>query len=504
MLTGYTAAATYAAEAPALAAGDALMARAAAGLADVLARHTPPTSRIAVLAGPGNNGADALYAAADLAERGYDVAAALTFDPEHATGAAVGAVHAAEDAGVLIGTGSDATGYAASAGTWVDGLAGIGLRPPARAPLAQLLTELTRLRADQPEPPVVFAVDLPSGVAADGGEVSGPVLAADHTVTFGAHKAAHLLPPTAHLCGRVHLIDIGIAEEFTRQDVAVHRVEGSDLAQWWPVPTSCDHKYTRGVVGLVTGSTAYPGAGVLSAGGALAAGPGMVRYLGQVPEMVLGAHPEVITQPGRVQAWVIGSGIPGRTNEARGVERALHEGMAAQVPIVVDAGGLDWVEVGHLAGTACTPRIVLTPHAGELAALLTRLGQPVDRSQVEADPRRWARAGSALTGASVVLKGAITVIVSGGQVFAQGEASPWLASAGTGDVLAGILGTVLAGWQARAEGGGEHTWPSLGHAIAGGVLVHGLAGARASGGGPITASDVVAHVANVIREQLAD
>src|SRR5699024_1844505 len=156
--------------------------------------------------------------------------------------------------------------------------------------------------------PLVVAVDLPSGLGADSGAAPGPVIAADHTVTFGGYKAAQFLPPAAYSCGHLHLIDIGIAREFTRQGAAVHRVEQPDLRRWCTRPGPRDQKYTRGVVGIVTGSGDYPAAATLSTHAALAAGPGMVRYLGEVPQGVIDAHPEVITQPDRVQAWVVGSG----------------------------------------------------------------------------------------------------------------------------------------------------------------------------------------------------
>ncbi len=505
MLTSYTAGSIYAAEAPALNAGVPLMARAALGLADVVERFSPAGAGVAVFAGKGNNGADGLYAAAHLARRGFAVTAVTALEaPEQSPAGA--ACEAAAEAGVrVVGWSGESVRRAASAEVWIDGLTGIGMRPPARGHLGELLELLASEHSGRPDPPLVFSVDLPSGLSADSGAVRGPVVPADHTVTFGGYKAVHFLPPAAPRCGRVHLIDIGIEESFTAQPVAVHRVQARDLTAWWPVPGVHDHKYTRGVVGMVTGSKDYPGAAVLSVHGALAAGPGMVRYLGEVPEYVIQAHPEVITRPGRVQAWVVGSGVAGRASSAvTAVQEALEAGLREDVPLVVDAGALEWVEGGTLAGRAITPRVVLTPHAGELAQLLTRCGIDATREDVESDPSYWARAAVENTGATVVLKGGITLICSPDATFSQADGTPWMASAGSGDVLAGVLGTVLAGWAVHADSGEAPTWPSFAHAVAGGVALHGLAGTRAARGGPTTASEVAAALTPTLRTLLAD
>lgn len=509
MLSAYTAASIYDAEAPALAAGEPLMARAARALADAVTRETPPGGRIAVFAGKGNNGADGLYAAAHLAREGRVVTVVTAFDAAADLGVTSAALAAAIEVGarVVDGEDDDAVRLAAEAQVWVDALTGIGMRPPARGRLGELLALLSRIRASAPaaQRPLVIAVDIPSGLGADSGAIPGPVLPADHTVTFGGFKAVQLLPPAAALCGQVQIVDIGIGAEFDRQPGAVHRVEEADLRRAWPRPGPSDHKYTRGVVGVVTGSDDYPGAAVLSAHGALGCGPGMVRYTGEVAEAVIRAHPEVITQPGRVQAWVVGSGITGRSSSAApGVETAIGEAMHAGVPVVVDAGALEWVERGAIAGFEATPRVVLTPHAGELAALLARCGVDAERGAIEADPGRWAVHAADITGASIVLKGGTTLIAAEGRVFSQADGTPWMATAGSGDVLSGVLGAVLAGWQIQQETGGRSTWPGLSHAIAAGVALHGFAGVAASRGGPTTASEIARELSPTIARILAD
>lgn len=501
MRYAYTAESTYAAEKPALDAGVDLMARAVAHVVDVVMAYAPQGSSVGVFAGGGNNGADALYAAAALARQGYPVRVALAFDPGAATDATAQALASVREAGIKIsGPGEELA--AVEADVWIDGVTGIGMTPPAKDNLAALLTELSRERTARR--PMVIAVDLPSGLGADSGAVDGPVLEADHTVTFGRARAAHFLPPAAYECGQLHVRDIGIDEDFAAQTPAVHRVEVDDLAGAWPMPGPRDHKYTRGVVGMVTGSAQYPGAAVLSVGGALACGPGMVRYLGGAGADVLRRHPEVVTQHGRAQAWVVGSGIAGHTSPvALMVERTIVAAMAHEVPLVVDAGALDWVAGSEIAGVPMTQKVVLTPHAGELTSVLVRAGEEVTREQIEADPATWARKAAKITGATVVLKGGITLIASGRELYSQADATPWMASAGTGDVLAGILGTILAGLQANIEQNREPAWTSIQQAVAGGVALHGLAGTHASGGAPISASEIPGGVSHVLRSLLA-
>lgn len=501
MLRSYSARTVYDVEAPFLARGAPLMDRAVAGLVDVIATHGPASGAISVFAGRGNNGADTLFAAAALASRGRVVKAVATFDPQASDLGVTGeAVVAATRAGVEIVDGKNdaAVGDALKARVWVDGLTGIGVDPPLRGNVGDIVTRLCAVRDDR-EDRVVFAVDLPSGIDVDTGRVPTPVLRADHTATFGGYKPAHFSPPGAYACGQIHLIDIGIGEGFARQSVAINRVEASDIGRWWPVPGVEDHKYTRGVLGMVAGSNDYPGAAFLSAQGALATGVGMLRYLGDVGD-VYRAHPEVVTQPGRVQAYVVGCGITGQdSHSAPAVADALGDAVAHNLPVVVDAGGLEWVRPGEIGGHKTSHRVVLTPHAGELAQMLNRCGHAVTRKEIEDDPLTWLEVAHQVTGATVVLKGNITLIASQDRVFSQADGTPWMATAGTGDVLAGIMGAMLAGWQAHPRS----AWPSLGHVVAGAVCLHGLAGRRASRGGPIAAGEIADWVPRVIAEVLS-
>ncbi len=194
---------------------------------------------------------------------------------------------------------------------------------------------------------------------------------------------------------------------------------------------------------------------------------------------MLATRPEAVAGDGRVQSWVLGPGVdPGDDEQAGRVRDALAAALGEGLPAVVDAGGLTLLP-DHLR-----PWVVVTPHAGELAALLAGRGEPVDRSGVEADPLRWARRAHDLTGATVLLKGPTTVVAgAGGSVWSQADAPAWLATAGAGDVLAGLLGTLLAGRSADVLAD-----PPLAAALAAAAaLVHGRAAHRASPGGPVHA-----------------
>lgn len=515
VIEAYTAADVRGAEEPLLAAergfAGGLMHRAATALAGVVrtelrARGSGVAGASVVgLVGRGNNGGDALHALAALAGRGA-AATAVALGPVHDGGLA--ALTAAGGRVLAVGDGApgepvwlgDAVAEAFTADVLLDGLLGIGARGGLRGPAAGLVELLDGLLAEAgPGAPTVVAVDVPSGIGVDDGAVPGPVLAADRTVTFGVPKPGLLLPPAAHLAGDLTVVDLGLRAGLEARGAvpAVRRLEAPDVAASWPVPGPEDHKYRRGVLGVLAGSVAYPGAAVLCVAGAQGAGAGMVRYLGPGPVAagVLAAHPEVVVGDGRAQAWVIGPGL----DDARlGVARerlgaALRDGL----PVVVDAGALEVLP--ERAESA-----VLVPHAGELATLLRGRGVEVDRAGVEAEPLRWTREAHERTGAVVLLKGAVTVVAGAadGVVWAQDDATPWLATAGAGDVLAGVLGALLAGLAARSPGerlGADE----LARAAAAAASLHGRAAVAASGGGPVTASRVAGAVPGVLAGLLA-
>lgn len=265
-----------------------------------------------------------------------------------------------------------------------------------------------------------------------------------------------------------------------------------DAARWIAVPTADDDKYTRGVLGVVTGSTEYPGAAVLGVEAAQRAGVGMVRYIGPraLRGAVLAHRPETVTVAGRVQAWLLGSGIDqGRRSFV--LIGDLEHALADRVPVVLDAGALD------LVGTHTAPTVI-TPHARELASLLTSHEIDASAEEVRADPATWAERAARELGVAVLLKGAVTHVCDpDGDRYTVTAPTHWLATAGSGDVLGGILGALVATHHAQLATDAE----ALTGLAATAAWVQGDAARRASaavGGGPVTALDIAAAVPAVI------
>lgn len=303
------------------------------------------------------------------------------------------------------------------------------------------------------------------------------------TVTFGALKPALVVGPAAALAGQVELVDIGL-RPWLRGTPALQVTEWSDVVQWWPELGAASEKYTRGVVGVATGSATYPGAAVLSVGGALAGPTGLVRYAGGARGEVLHQHPSVIATgrvagAGRVQAWVCGSGL-GTGEDAAAELRAV---LAAPVPVVLDADALTLLVDGSLADRlrGRDAPIVVTPHDREFTRLC---GEEPGADRVGAALRL-----AAWMNAVVLLKGDRTVIgTPDGRAYVNPTGTPALATGGTGDVLAGLLGSFLAAGVPADR------------AAAAAAYLHGLAGREAARSGPVTATDVVAGLRPVIAQ----
>ncbi|MEV0558093.1 NAD(P)H-hydrate dehydratase [Streptomyces sp. NPDC050597] len=450
----------------------ALMQRAAAGLAAACAELLGRVygGRVVLLVGSGDNGGDALYAGARLARRGAGVVAVLLApDRTHAGGLA-----ALRRAGGTAVRGADAAeAPIRRADLVVDGIVGIGgkggLRPDA-APLADLARES---RA------AVVAVDLPSGVEADSGEVRGAAVRADLTVTFGTHKPGLLVDPAKEYAGSVRLVDIGLS---LPDEAELEALQHADVAALLPVPGAESDKYRRGVVGIVAGSARYPGAAVLAVAGALRGGAGAVRYVGPAGDAVIARFPETLVsdgspeRAGRVQAWVAG---PGVGDDADSVAAVLK----SDVPVLVDADGLRLADRDVVR--ARTAPTLLTPHAGEAAALLG-----VSRDEVEGARLASVRELAAAYGATVLLKGSTTLVAEpgGGAVRVNSTGTSWLATAGSGDVLSGLTGSLLAAGLGAQDAGSV------------GAYLHGLAGRFAADGAPVGAYDV----ADAVREAWRD
>ena len=431
MDNGYTVAQVRAAEAAAMdvLGPDELMQRAAAGLAGAVLRRLRGGgaygASVLLVVGSGNNGGDALFAGARLAARGVAVCAWRTGASVHEAGWAAFVAAGGREL--------DAAGARARLPRQrlvIDGVAGIGSRPGLDAAVAAFAGACKDLRV-----PVV-AVDLPSGLEPEPPFADEPHFVADLTVTFGGYKLCQLVEPARSACGELELVDIGLE----LGEPAVSRWDAGDLAAAWPVPDARSDKYSRGVVGLDTGSVDYPGAAVLTAAGAVGAGAGMVRYLGPLPvaPRVLDRFPNVVVGQGRVQALVVGSGW-GERKDTGVVTRALKAG----VPMVVDADALR-----HLPTRGGHAAVVLTPHAGELARLLG-----VQREEIEANPLTAVRAAAERTGCTVLLKGATQYVATPGEtrVWLAVPGPGWSAQAGSGDVLAGACGALLAAGLAPFE-----------------------------------------------------
>ncbi|MFC7849285.1 NAD(P)H-hydrate epimerase [Arthrobacter sp. NPDC057388] len=493
MISAYTGTQIREAEKPLLDSGmgAVLMQRAARGMASAAIAELRSRGRrlygsgVVVLTGKGNNGGDGLFAAAYLAGRGMRTTAVLASATAHTDGLAAfrragGRVVELTDANA-----GELAALAGRADVVIDALLGTGAQGGLRGASADLIGQLSAGPHG-----LVVACDVPSGVDADTGEAAGPVLPADITVTFGGAKAGLLADPGADFTGRVVVVPIGIEDSLPWP--ALRRLEAADLAALLPRPARRAHKYSRGVLGVVAGSPAYPGAAVLACRGALAAGVGMVRYVGppEVGDLIRHSCPEVVCSTGKVaethvQAWLVGSGMDGSDEEEM---QRVRDAVDSGLPTVADAGALP------VLPDVLAPHVVLTPHAGELATLLQRLGAELDREAVEASTLAAVRRAAGLTEATVLLKGASTLVASPYQDFySQSEGTPWLATAGSGDVLAGIIGALLA--QVGSDVGRfrplgidpDERWAAI---AAMGASLHGLAGAAAAAGGPLTAGRI--------------
>lgn len=448
---------------------DALMQRAAEGLAGSL-DDVPSGARVLMLIGPGNNGGDALFAATHLLRRGvYVDLCALDADKVHPAGweAAVAAgAHAVDEPGDQ---------------PWVvDALFGIGARSALRGRAAELAARVASAH--------IISVDVPSGIDVDGGTLPGPAVRASRTVTFGTYKPGLLVSPAAEYAGSdvAELVDIGLDDHLgTPEFEALEPSDGAELAQHLFTASSVDkysvhkysvHKYSRGVIGVAAGSEQFAGAAHLTVSGALAGPAGMVRFLGdeQLVRRVVDRAPEVVASPersqlSRVQAWAVG---PGAGSDA---ENVLRTALGDRVPTVIDADAL-----ACLPGTLDAPA-VLTPHSGELARMLG-----IRRDDVDADTLTHGRAAAEQWNATVLLKGRRTCVFTPGEpVRVNLSGTPWLGTAGSGDVLSGLIGSMLA------TGMPPHEAASIS------AYLHGAAAVHANPGGPVVASQVASAIPNV-------
>lgn len=541
---------------------DALMVKAAEGVADAardLLRAPDSDELVIAFVGGGDNGGDSLYAAAFLSLDGYEVEAILLTDHPHERG-----LETARMAGVRMFNCEDDTAdqvvELARRGTlWIDGMVGTGVQGQLREPLRSIIAGLEKIRTDAPEPQViegptgesvykpgeaprdelskaptytrrVVAIDVHSGVATDDGSIPGPALRADIVVTMGAVKPALVLPPASYLHSEIRLVDLDLIFE---DEGETRTVNQSDFLETYPVPGPHDHKYTRGVVRLVTGSEQYPGAAVLGTLAAQNSGVGMVRLeTTDTPNLLaLQAAPGIVLGPGRSQSIAVGSGMDPEDQETRErIDVALSDAGADRVPIVIDAGALDVAARMVAAGDDFAELAIWTPHAGEAASVLSVLDdRKWKRKEVEQAPLLAARKLAELTGGIIVLKGGTTLIAGpNGLVYVQAQAPAWAGVAGSGDVLTGVIAARIAQQKAQFEQDPEASSKiSLQektnryvHAAATAVWLHGMAATAAAGlsydfpdnplaqrhpneiGGPIAAIDIARELPTVLKQAL--
>jgi hydroxyethylthiazole kinase-like uncharacterized protein yjeF len=448
-----------------------LMRRAAFGVAlqaaRMLAERTGGVAgrRVVLLVGAGNNGGDALWAGAFLRRRNVAVTAVL-LSPDRAHREGLAAFRKA-GGGVV----RDGLAAVRAADLVVDGIVGLSARGPLRPAAAELIAAVTA---------PVLAVDLPSGVEPDTGAVTGPAVGATVTVTFGARKPGHVLSSGATHSGEVVLVDIGLLPALGEPDLVV--LTAGDVGALWPVPGPTDDKYTQGVTGVAAGSATYPGAAVLATGSAVLATSGMVRFAGTAADVVRAHWPEVVVtgsvaDAGRVQSWVVGPGL-GTGSASLEVLRTV---LAADVPVCADADAITMLARHPELWDAREPGtpVVLTPHAGEFARLAGEVGQDLVGAA-----QRAARQFDAV----LLLKGHTTVVAApDGRALVNAARSSWAATAGSGDVLSGLIGALLAA--------GLDPWLAAGCA----AFVHSLAGDIAAAGAPVPASRLQAAVPDAIR-----
>lgn len=456
----------------------ALMRRAAHGLAQValgeLRRRTGGVAgrRVVVLAGAGNNGGDGLWAGDELRRRGVAVTAVL-LTPDRAHPAGLAALR--KQSGRIVTDVEHGVAAVDHADLVLDAIVGTGARGGLR-PEAATLVDAART-AGVP----IIAVDTPSGVDPLTGVPGEHHVRAAATVTFGARKPVHVL--AAALCGPVTLIDIGLGPELPPAPVDV--LDAADVGARWPVPGPGDDKYSQGVVGIAAGSRTYPGAAVLAAGAAALSTSGMVRYAGSAADEVRAAWPEIVAtdtvgEAGRVQAWVVGPGLG--TDDAGA--QTLGDVLDAGLPVLADADAVTLLgRHAELREKAAGAPVLITPHAGEFARVAELGDDRVDS----------ARRAAADLGVTVLLKGNATVVAApDGRVLVHPAGSAWLATAGSGDVLSGVAGALLAA--------GLEPWWAGGCA----AFVHARAaeigaGADVGPGSPVPASHVQAALPTAIR-----
>ncbi|MGC1186837.1 MAG: NAD(P)H-hydrate dehydratase [Candidatus Acidiferrales bacterium] len=511
-------------------AGLTLMDRAGTAVADVLREVCPDLDqrKIVILCGKGNNGGDGFVVARVLRERGHSPLVVLCADPESVSGdAAANLKRWRQSLGDLQVASSESEWDAARAAlergdVVVDALLGTGLRGPVTGLLARVIDDVNAARAAQPSagarPPLVLAIDMPSGLGSDAHDLDGPVVAADCTVTFTAPKVGQLVSRSASCVGRLVVRQIGTPRELLDSDahLKLHWLEPGEFRAMPLVRPRDSNKGTYGHALIVAGSVGKSGAAILSSRGALRAGAGLVTVATAAEALptVAAGMPEVMTVPlvstdagtialhaldygrfaevaAKKSVIAIGPGLS--TNaETRDFVHAVVE--RSEVSLILDADGLNAYDgCADRLNDRKTPSLTLTPHPGEMARLLGRTIPEIQSRRLDTAleaANRW--------GAIVVLKGFHTIVAApDGRAFVNTTGNPGMATGGTGDVLTGILAGLTAQF-------GVDDWLRV---VGLGVYLHGLAGdiaAQRVGEIPLVAGDLIDALPAAFRQLLAE
>ena len=480
-----------------------LMKQAAAQLAStalaMLAEgHGTEPAFVVGLIGPGNNGGDGLYALAELQQQKISTLALQCHEQVNAEAAA-----AYQAAGGTVLDLSDGEGELANATLVIDAIYGLGYRAGSDLPSV-------------PAGARVLACDVPSGLDPETGVAQDSVLRAERTVTFGAMKSGLLSVDGPLVTGEITVADLEF--DFSSDQPGTHLVDEQatrellDQHRSWR--DAGRHKYQRGVLGLIAGSDLYPGAAQLTAKAAVACGVGLLRT--HVPEsiqpLMAVAVPESVPlddeqikealsfsrrqihgKGAKIKAWAIGPGLDGRTPPTG----AIADVFASPQPAVIDASGLDVVP----AGPSEQPR-VLTPHAKELRMLLGRAGVKITPDELSQDPIRWTRWAALAYNAVVLLKGPTSYIVApNGDSLMVSHSAPELATAGSGDVLTGILGYMLSDSSLTGTEG-LRTVPNrrMMELTACAAYIHGHLGRVTAANGTVNASRLIDNLPAVMKQ----
>ncbi|MDH3520125.1 MAG: NAD(P)H-hydrate dehydratase [Myxococcales bacterium] len=482
--------------------GDLLMESAGRAVADAVLEQLGPGDAVVVVCGAGNNGGDGLVAARHLHLEGVPVRVALLAEPSRLRGDAASNLRRARALGVPI---DGARWRAPQRGVLVDAIFGTGLSRPVTGPAAAGIRRINAARASHPHGLRVIAVDLPSGLCADTGQVLGTAVEADVTLTLALPKLGLTQEPGRSLAGRIRVARIGVADTCPQAEVTAELWTRAGVAARLPARPRGGHKGTFGHVLLVAGSEGKTGAAALAAEGAARIGAGLVTIacpaglndileikcteamtapLPDTPSrgLAAGAEEGVLALAATRDAVGLGPGL-GRDAETLALVRAVAKRL--ETPLALDADAVFAFRDDPALLTARRAATVLTPHPGEAAELLGCSAGEVNRDRPAAARRLAERSGTI-----VLLKGAGTIAATPeGRIVVNPTGGPNLATGGTGDVLLGLVAGLLAQ--------GCDAWEAAGLA----AYVHGAAAdalARTTGSAGILATDLARAVPGVL------